>query len=138
MVEPIVVDTNVIVASCLEWEDAHPSGQAYIAGLEAGDFNFHLPMLVVVEVIATINRRARKNRLALLNAWKQNFVDWEKSGNIVLYTLDRERMEQAKDIALRFRLKGADSVISALAEELAIPLKTFDSEVLARFQQASV
>ena len=138
MVEPIVVDTNVIVASCLDWEDAHQSRQAYIAGLEAGDYIFHLPMLVVVEVIATINRRARKNRLALLTTWRQNFVDWERSGNLVLYTLDRDRMEHAIDIALRLQLKGADSVIAALAEELAIPLKTFDSEVLDRFQRASV
>ena len=136
--EPIVVDTNVIVASCLDWEDAHQSGQAYIAGLEAGDYIFHLPMLVVVAVIATINRRARKNRLALLTTWRQNFVDWERSGNLVLYTLDRDRMEHAIDIALRLQLKGADSVIAALAEELAIPLKTFDSEVLDRFQRASV
>ncbi len=111
---------------------------AYIIGLESGDYNFHLPILVIVEVISAVSRQVKRNRIAALARVNASFSEWERTGKIVLYTLDRERMEHAIGIAIRFRLKGADSVIAALAEELAIPLKTFDSEVLDRFQRASV
>ncbi len=135
--EHLVVDSNVLVASLLESEEFHLRGQQYISGLENADYTFHLPMLVVVEVAASIVRRPQRNRQAILLAWQQNVDDWEQDGKIVLYPLDRDRMRYAISIAELHRFRGADSVIAALAEELAIPLKTFDSEVLDRFQRAS-
>jgi len=136
--EPIVVDSNIIVASFLEAEAFHEQGLEYVNKLERGDFIFHVPMLVVVEVMSAISRRATKNRLALMITWNQNTVDWESSGQINLYPLDRDRMDQAINIAQSHRLRGADSVVAALAEELGMPLKTFDGEILARFPRASV
>ena len=47
-------------------------------------------------------------------------------------------MDIAAGIAERHRLKGSDAVIAALAEELDVSLKTFDTEILARFLKASV
>ena len=41
-------------------------------------------------------------------------------------------------VADKYGLRGADSVVVALAEELNMPLKTFDKEILDRFQRASV
>lgn len=45
-------------------------------------------------------------------------------------------MEAALRLAEGNALKGADSTIAALAEELGIALKTYDSEILRRFQRA--
>jgi len=47
-------------------------------------------------------------------------------------------MEISITIAEQNRLRGADSVIAALAEELDVPVKTFDQEILARCLKASV
>ncbi len=47
-------------------------------------------------------------------------------------------MDNAMYVAERHLLRGADSVIVALAEELDMPLKTFDVEILGRFLGASV
>ena len=47
-------------------------------------------------------------------------------------------MDNAMYVAERHLLRGADSVIAALAEELAMPLKAFDLEILARFSRDSV
>lgn len=136
--EQVVVDSNIIVASFLQSEDFHQKGQEYINGLENGDYIFHLPLLVVVEVTAAISRRAQRNRQALLTTWRQNIVDWERDGKIILYALDRDRMDRAVNTAERHRLRGSDAVIASLAEELDFSLKTFDMEVLARFLRASV
>jgi len=64
-------------------------------------------------------------------------ADWEQDGTLMLYPLDRNRMDHASDIALRYRLSGLDCVFAALAEELGIPIKTFDQEILDRFPLAN-
>jgi predicted nucleic acid-binding protein len=136
--EQLGVDSNIIVYSFLESENFHERAQEYINGLENGAYTFHLPMLVPVEVISAINRSARQNRQALVAIWRQNLIDWEHDGKIILYPLDRERMQNSITVAEQNRLRGADSVIAALAEELDVSVKTFDQEILARFLKASV
>ena len=135
--ESIVVDSSILVASFLENEDKHQQALEYIGGLQRGDYVFHLPMLVVVEVIAAISRQSIAYRLAMLTRAGQSLRAWEQSGKISLYPLDQKRLELALTVAQRDRLRGADSVIAALAEELGLPLKTFDEEILNRFSQAS-
>ena len=132
-----MVDSDVIVASFLDFETHHNDARHYIDGLENGDYVFHLPMLVVVEVTSAIRRKARNNRVAFLNVWQQNVVDWEQDGKLVLYSLDRDRMNNARNVAERYGLRGSDSVIAALAEELRFSLRTFDQEILDRYGQAS-
>jgi predicted nucleic acid-binding protein len=136
--EQLVVDSNIIVSSFLESENFHERAQEYINGLENGAYTFHLPMLVPVEVMSAISRRARQNRQALVAIWRQNSIDWEHDGKIIVYPLDRERMQNSITVAEQNRLRGADSVIAALAEELDVSVKTFDQEILARFLKASV
>jgi predicted nucleic acid-binding protein len=136
--DQIVVDSNVLIAYLVESDEFHQRSQNHINGLENGDYTFHLPMLVMVEVVATLNRSPQKNRLAILNAWQQTISDWERSGKVVFYPLDRNRMEFAINFTKQRRLRGADSVIAGLADELGMPLKTFDKEILARYLQASI
>lgn len=131
------MDSDVIVASFLNFETHHNDARNIIDGLENGDYVFHLPMLVVVEVTSAIRRRARNNRVALLNVWQQNVVDWEQDGKLVLYSLGRDLMNSSRIVAERYGLRGSDSVISSLAEELGFSLRTFDTEILARVPQAS-
>ena len=136
--EHIVVDSSVLVAALVDSEGFHARGKLYLDGLETGDYTFHLPMLAAVEVIASVSRRSQRNRQVIIRVWSQNLIDWEQEGSLVLYPLDGDRMERAVAIAQRHRLRGADSVIAALAEELEMPLKTFDNEILSRFLPASV
>ena len=136
--EHLVIDTSVIAASFLDSEEFHERARAHIDALENGDFTFHLPMLVAVEVMAVVSRRPQRNRQALMLTWRQNLTDWERDGKLALYPLDRNRMERALETAGHYKLRGSDSVIVSLAEELSMPLKTFDREILARYLQASV
>ena len=133
------MDSNVIVASFLDTQANHERGRSYIEGLESGSFIFYLPMLVVVEVTAAIRRQvgSRPSGRALLATWRTNIHDWEAAGRVLLYELTRSRMQVAQSLAERDRLKGADAVVAGLAEELSLPLITFDSEVLGRFLKAS-
>ncbi len=131
------MDSSVLVASFLTDDHFHQRALEHIQDIESGNSVFHLPMLVWVEVIASVNRQARKNRLALLSRAEQSLNSWESSGKVVLYPLDRDRMNRAASVAERHRLRGADSVVAALAEELDLPLRAFDREILERFERAS-
>ena len=136
--EDVVVDSNIIISYLVESDAFHQGAQSYIAGLENGEYTFHLPMLVPVEVTAVISRLDRiQNRLAILNGWQQTLLDWERDGNLALYPLDRSRMENAVNVAQQYRFKGADSIIAALAEELDLTLRTADGEILGRLERAT-
>ncbi|MCH8799457.1 MAG: type II toxin-antitoxin system VapC family toxin [Chloroflexi bacterium] len=135
--EDIVVDSNILIASFLDFDALHQRSQPYIAGLENESYIFHLPMIVVVEIISALSRRPTSNRLALLARANQSLLAWEESGRISLYPLDQKRLNLSLTVAQRDRLRGADSVVAALAEELGISLKTFDDDILAKFSQAS-
>ena len=133
----LITDSNVLVASFLSQDQFHDAGLNYVNGLENGDDIFHIPMLVPVEVVAATWRRSQKLGLALVARVMRSFDDWEADGRIVLYPLDRARMATAIDTAVKYRLSGSDSIIVALAEELNMPLKTFDQEIRRRFTGAS-
>ena len=135
--ERLVVDSSILAASFLETDRFHQESINFIVGLENGGYTFHVPYLGLVEVISAVSRQPRTNRLAVLARTIQSLTDWEQTGVMVLYPLNRDRMELASSIAIRFRLRGADSVFAALAEELDIPLKTFDQEIPDRFPLAN-
>ena len=97
---------------------------------------FHLPMLVVVEVSSAIRRRVRSWRLSY-RRWQNKLAQWEREGRVILYPMDRDRMENSVGTARDRSLSGADSVVAALAEELNMPLQTFDGELLTRGPRAS-
>ena len=129
--QPLVVDSSVIVASYIPEEVNHLQGLEYRNGLDRGAYVFHLPMLVVVEVTSAIRRRL-SNWQQVIDDWRRNLTRWEREGKIVLYPLNRVRMESAASAASRHSLRGADSIFVALAEELNMPLRTFDNELLRR------
>ena len=118
-------------------EEKHQPALEYIRGLQRGDYLFHLPMLTNIEVTSAIRRRARSNRVALASVWKQYLADWERNGSLMIYPLDRDRMDRAVDVALRYGFRGQDAVFAGLAIELDVPIKTFDKELLERFPTAS-
>ena len=135
--EALVIDSNVLVASFLEFEERHDDARRYITALENGDFVFHLPTLVPVEVMSAIWRRTQKQGMAFLIRATRSLRDWESTGKLVLYSLDSERMEAAIDATIKYRLSGSDSIIASLADELDIGLATFDSTLQIRVPRAS-
>ena len=93
-------------------------------------------MLVVVEVSAAIRRQVPRWQ-PVFSRWQSDVSRWEQDGKVILYTMSREPMEKSVIAARDRRLRGADSVIAALAEELNMPLRTSDNEHLQRVPGAS-
>lgn len=134
--EDVVADSSLLVAFFLESDVFHQSAREFMAELDSGGHKLHLPMIVMVETISAIRRRLGQNSQPTVNDTNATLHLWETQGNIVFYPLNRERMEAALGLAEGNALRGADSVVASLSEELGIALKTYDNEILRRFQRA--
>ena len=77
--------------------------------------------------------------MALISQVKGTFQQWEQMGVITWYELTQQRTELAISLnsGLSPHLRGADNVIAALAEELQIPVKTFETEILERYPNST-
>ena len=133
----LVVDANVLVASFLQSDKFHQSARMYVQGLQSGEHVFHVPMFVMVEVVSAIWRRTQKQGMAFVTRTRRSLQGWESSGRLVPYLLDERRMDLAMDAAIKYRLSGADSIVSSLADELDMPFVTFDSILQRRVPRAS-
>lgn len=134
--EDVVADSSLLVAYFLESDAFHQPAMEFMAELDSGGHKLHLPMLVMVETISAIRRRLGQSSQTTINDAFATVYQWERQEKVVFYPLNRERMEAALRLADGNALRGADSIIAALAEELGIALKTYDNEILRRFQRA--
>ena len=107
-----------------------------MAELDSGGHKLHLPMVVMVETISAIRRRLGQNWQTTVNDALATIYQWERQDKVVFYPLNRERMEAALGLAEGIALRGSDSIVAALSDELGIALKTYDNEILRRFQRA--
>ena len=93
-------------------------------------------MAVTVETISAIRRRLGQNWQTTVNDSLATIHQWERQDKVEFYPLNRERMEAAFGLAEGIALRGADSIVAALSDELGVALKTYDNEILRRFQWA--
>ena len=134
--EDVVADSSLLVAYFLETDAFHQSAREFIAELDSAGKKLHLPTIVMVETVSAIRRRLGRESPSALSSASATINEWEGQGKVIFYRLSRERMEAASRLAEELALRGADSVIAALSEELRVELKTYDNEILHRFQRA--
>ena len=134
--EDVVADSSLLTAYFLEFDVFHRSAREFMAELDSGGHKLHLPMVVMVETISAIRRRLGQNWQTTVNDALATIYQWERQDKVVFYPLNRESMEAALGLAEGIALRGADSIVAALSDELGIALKTYDNEILRRFQRA--
>lgn len=122
-----VVDASVWTAHFMEDDVHYAASYAWIdARIRAGD-ELIGPDLLLVEVAAAITRRsgrvapAEAAVSALLGAPHVRFV-----------AMDEAQRDNAAQLAINLRLRGADAVYVAVARQLGAPLVTWDDEQLNR------
>ena len=131
MIEEIV-DSNVFIGALLNEDEHYTKAISLVEDLNDEKRLFHISMLVPAEVCGAIIRRTKSKTQAYCA--KRTLDDWIKDGKLTLYELNQQRMDRANEIAIRDVLKGPDAVIVQISEELKLPLRTFDKELLERFK----
>ena len=134
--EQIVVDTNVFVVSLLnetilneEEQGQRPLALGYVDGLEERRYVLHLPRIAIIEITGVVRV---KTGVGIATAVKNRLAQWVGLGLIRLYDLQEARMTAAIELVVQHNLSrrrsssAPDATFIGLAEELEIPLITFD------------
>lgn len=122
-----VVDASVWISTVLPDDRFHAISKAWLADQTSPTRGVHLPTFALVEIggaIARISNNASRARAVLAQI--------EQIHALRLHDLDAALANEARDIAIDLRLRGADSVYVTLAARLNVPLVTWDNEVLDR------
>ncbi|MBO0798216.1 MAG: PIN domain-containing protein [Blastocatellia bacterium] len=121
------IDASVFVASARKNEPHHSESLKFLAQIRAQQLSVVCPSLVLAECGAAIVRRTSDSALALrLVFLVKNFPE------LRLVDISTPRAERAAQIAAAHRLRGADSIYVAVAEEFTATLITWDTEMLER------
>ena len=98
-----------------------------LAELVASGTPIYVPTLLVVEVAATISRTRRDPLYALAVS-----LGLRELPNLTLLPLDSTLAQQSAELAADFRLRGADAVYIAVAQQTGTALVTLDAELRTR------
>lgn len=123
----ITIDDSVFIAATLTGEPHHAVSLTFLKEARGAQPEVLCPSLVLPECAAAIARRTGNSILA------QTLVaEIEIWPGMQLVSLNVSHARRAAEIAAIQRLRGADSVYVAVAEEFATTLITWDSEMLQR------
>jgi len=125
-----VLDSSVIVASLIPSDSYYSQGSKIVQRLMDGSDIYYASAIVPIEVCAAVARRTRDGQMT--EKVKIQLGNWVKLGRIRLAYLTEERMKKSQDIAIKYYLRGMDSIAVQVAEEKSIPIITFDHELADR------
>ena len=121
------IDSSVFIASIRTEEPHHLASLDFLDQLQAQPSSVFCPSLALPECSAALARRTGDIALAQrLVSIVKNFIGMR------MVALSIPLAERAAQIAAAQRLRGADSVYVAVAEEFAATLVTWDGEMLQR------
>ncbi len=124
-----VVDASVWISRYLPTDVHHAASHAWLYGHLSGGHRIVAPTLLLSEVAGAIVRRTGN-----APASQQIGTQLRHLPGVYWVGLSGELAERAADLAVVFRLRGADAVYVGLADRLRIPLITWDGEQLTRPQ----
>ncbi|HEY7032216.1 MAG TPA: type II toxin-antitoxin system VapC family toxin [Thermomicrobiales bacterium] len=123
----IVVDASVWISALLSKDVNHGVSRAWRRAWIAAGGTFTLPLLILPEVAGAVARRTGQARLG-----DRAVATIVANPRVTLVSVDRQLARLAAEHASSSPLKGSDAVYTALAEQLSVPLVTWDNEQLTR------
>lgn len=122
-----VLDSSVWVSHFVVADVFHELSAGFVNSLVKQRPQLASPSLLLPELGGAVSRRSGNSRLAdSIVALVQNLP------YIHLVPLDERLAQNSASLAVRLELKGADAVYLALAQDVDVPLVTWDDEMLKR------
>ena len=121
------LDANVLVAAYRVGEPHRAASRQFLARALSQQAEFFCPAIVLPECTGAVARAtgdAREGAKILKGL--------RRFPGLQLVVVGLSLADRAAEIAMRYRLRGADSIYVAVAELFRIPLLTWDAEMLAR------
>lgn len=123
----MVVDASVMVSVFVPQDANHLPSNNWLTHYITNNMQLVAPMILLPEVAGPVMRRTGNINLA-----EQIINDIVNSSDILLLDVNQTLAIDAAKLAVALRLRGADAIYVALAQQLNIPLVTWDNEQLSR------
>ena len=127
----LTIDANVFVSANSSAELQHSASVAFFSRALQKLTVVYCPSLVMPETAAAMVRSTNNVTLARRVASSVGQLP-----GLAFVSLTERRAVQASEITIRYRLRGADAVYVAVAQEFGTTLITWDAEMLTRGAQA--
>lgn len=127
----IVVDSGVFIAFFIEGDKFRPPSLKLIEKVRNGEIEPYIPAIFLPEVCGSLARRVGKSLAKLAKNEIEKMVEVEI---LLEEELHEKRIRNSAKAAIRFGIKGSDSVFVSLAQEFGAPLATFDEELKKRIK----
>lgn len=127
----LTIDASVFISAALPSEVQFSDSDTFLNKIRLRPRVLHCPTLLIPEIAASLARRANNTGIG------QNSVQWVTLfPGMSLISSDLARALQAAQLAAAYRLRGADAVYVAVAQEFGTTLITWDAEMLTRGARA--
>ena len=123
----LTIDANVFVAARVKTRSTHTDSDQFLSRLALNAIRIYCPALVLPEAAAAVVRVT--GRVSLTNAALRQIINFP---SLTLVDLTADRARSAADVAIACRLRGADAICVAVAQEYGTTLITWDQELLTR------
>ncbi len=123
----LTIDANVFISSASVSEAQHQVSRAFLRRVSALSVPSYCLTILLPEVAAGIVRPTGRVGFA-----SRTVSSISRLPNLVLVELTEDHAMQTSDIAITCRLRGADAVYVAVAQEYSTMLVTWDQELLTR------
>jgi predicted nucleic acid-binding protein len=121
------IDASVFISAFITTEASHADSKAFVDRIKREQAMVYCPSLMIVEVAAALARTTGDTMRA-----EQFAQTLATAPNLILVGLAGERVQKTVHIAATGKLRGADAVYVAVAQEYSATLVTLDKEMLAR------
>lgn len=123
----LTIDANVFVSAASLTDMLHAASESFLRRVRQSGLRVRCPTLVLPEIASAIIRPTGDAAAAQVT-----LASVETFPKISFVILTGPRTQAAVQIALTCRLRGADAVYVAVAQEYGMTLITWDQELLAR------
>ncbi|HSH80214.1 MAG TPA: type II toxin-antitoxin system VapC family toxin [Herpetosiphonaceae bacterium] len=125
-----VIDASVLVSWFHQADAFHHPTRVWLREYLLAGGRLVAPVLLQSEVAGALTRRTSSQAIgARASRWFQALPE------IHLFPLDKALGQRAAELAIDLRLRGADAIYVAVAEQLGLPLITWDREQFELGQQ---
>ncbi len=129
-----VIDSSVLVASLIPSDKFFDNGTSAINKILDHRKIACTSVIVPIEVCGAIMRRT--NDIQSARTTRIQMQKWIRLGLLELVELNRRRMQEAQELAIKNSIKGMDAIIAQVANEKSLPLLTFDKELLTKISES--
>lgn len=126
------LDSSVIVSYILKDESNSYQAKELLNNIAENESKIIIPTTVLVEIVSAVKRRTGSSELA-----ERILEHFSNAPGFIYIEINLQNVIKSSQIAVKYGLRGMDSLIVQISEEYKTELITFDLEIQEKYLSRS-